>query len=115
MDENLKDPAYINAKKIVDAYESNEPFNISFWFMLSNHTFKKLRVNNLDNLIEEAREAIKLDGYGMLCQSRLSKNNIEMKSIGKNSHVSNGIVNIEEWVNLIKKDLSGINYIIDNN
>lgn len=105
---------YIKAKQIVEAYEDkNTPFKISIWFMLSNHSFYKFRVNNFDELKKEAEEAIKLDGYGMLCNCRLIKNGIEMGTIGKNFHGINGIYDINGWIESVKNDLKGINYIID--
>jgi hypothetical protein len=105
---------YIKAKKIVEAYEDKEnPFKISFWFMLSNHTFYKLKVNSLDELEKSAIEAVKLDGYGMLCYSRLVKNEIEMDTIGQNFHGTAGVYDIKGWVDSIKNDLKDINYIID--
>lgn len=105
---------YIKAKEIVKAYEDKEnPFKISFWFMLSSYTFYKLKVNSLDKLEKSAIEAVKLDGYGMLCCSRLVKNGIEMNTIGQNFQGKAGLYDIKGWVDSIKNDLKGINYIID--
>lgn len=105
---------YLRAKKVVEAYEDKKtPFKISFWFMLSNHMFHKFRVNSLDELEDSATEAVKLDGYGMLCSSRLVKNGIEMDTIGKNFNGTAGVYDIKGWVDSMKKDLKDINYIID--
>lgn len=105
---------YLKAKKIVEAYEDkNNPFKISIWFMLSNYTFYKFKVNSLDELEKAAIEAIKLDTYGMLCNCRLIKNGIEMDTVGKNFHGKEGVYDIKGWIDSIKSDLTGINYIID--
>jgi hypothetical protein len=89
-----------------------KPDSISFFWMNDNHTFIRMKGNNLDEIIEHAKQLNNEYPYGMLCPPTLLRNDMDFYRIGKCVHAGEQFSrNTRKWKREIEQDENAMQLI----